>query len=271
MDKKSIANYLAELDQKTSYLIIPSLMVSVGFKRLIFNDSIKSSTFESFLIRSYEQIIVGIWALIAVYPLESIGYILVNEESEINHLSFRYFITFCFTTSILLLSSFMLPKIRKLRLRRKLSQLYRKKKITLVQKDKIKHIISRNPMCQSFLSVYGLSQFSATVVANSAYMAAYYVLEYIVNILHGSEEPWILVVLFSILFVVLSALSWKIDIIAGRKIEKQAGLPRHRNNDEKAKEIIASIMEIASKDSFNTKINQLIINNIVDDIYKIMQ
>ncbi len=250
-------------------------MSVVGLKKLLLKDALHTAPIENFLLRCYEQIITGIWGSMVLFFLESTVYWNLGRYAEAKYFSKKYFIIFIIYTIFFLLSSILIPKIRKVRLRRKLHDMIKERNLTNQQKETLKSIIVNNMLCMGFFTKLGFAQFLMITISNTIFIDACYSFEFFIDVVSTKDRPLELLLVFVATFIFLLILVWYMDMVVAKMIKcTQRRRICSTNNKKDAhmggKKLMIEIMQLITKDTLENRTGQIIIEDFLTDIYKLM-
>jgi hypothetical protein len=241
-------------------------MSAVGLKKLILKDRLHTTSIESFLLRYYEQIISGVWGLMLLRPIESGIYWLAGDKNAAKFFSKRFLIIFIVYTIFFLLSSILIPEIRKIRLRRQLNKMI---KNNTPQKQKLKNIISANILCQSFFTKLGFAQILMIAIVNTVFVAFCFSTEYFIDFINTHDRPLFLLLSFIGFAIILIIVSWFVDAYIAKIMEKKQSQKIIIKNDS-GKDLMMQVMQLIARDTLENKSGQALMSSCLEDIYELM-
>lgn len=254
-------------------------MGKFGFNRLIFTNRLHNIYFENFLLRFYEQLISGVWAVLIILPLgELLDNAFNGTHKKCGYCTWKYLLFCAISTSILIISSILLPKIKKIKLRRELYHSLKTDKIKTWQKEKIRNVLNDSLLYKSFFSLEGFWQFIMVNFFNVGVISAYFCVEKFIDFITYHEGSLWPALVFGIIFIVFVIIGWITDNWITVKFIKYSHhhascpLPLVQSSDHKCdtKPLLVNILKLIAKDSLENKLNQAIIEDAIDDISEIL-
>ena len=250
-------------------------MSVIGFKKNILKDAFRTASAEAFILRCYEQIITGIWGSMVLFFIESSVYWLIGRPEEAKYFCKSYFIIFVVYTIFFLLSSILIPEIRKIRLRRQLRFLTKDQILTTQQRERLKSIVTSNVLCKGFFTKYGFSQFVMVVISNTMFLDACYAFEFLVDFISTKERPLSLFLSAVTVFIILLVIAWFVDGKIAKMMKKASRyrsiIPNIKTNRHiEGKQLMVQVMQLITKDTLENRTGQVLIEDFLEDVCQLM-
>lgn len=232
----------------------------------------RNSYFQDLLLRFYEQIVSGFWIVMLLMYVEQSVYRAISLPYTSGYFSVRYVVFCAFCTTIFMLVSIALPKIRVLQLRRQVCKLLVTRRIGSDQKNKIKSIWEESLICKGFFTKEGFGQFIMTSLFNCAMISAYYSFENALPIISGeSAISTIPVFVFTSICVLCMLLSWYLDIKLSGYISLKRGNREEPPHSKLKRTMMIAVLKLLSRDSFQDNVNNAILEDTVDEVCLILE
>lgn len=243
-------------------------MGKFGFAKFIFTNK-TTRIFDGVLVRFYEQIISGMWALSVLVPFEKYleRVFLHKHHTEFDNLIYFWF--FALSSVIFTVSSIWIPRINQRHLRVEIQQLLRKHTINISQKNEILWILKDTLACRDFFSKEGFWQFAMSNIFNFAIISFYFSIESFISVISKTGSHILISFIFLVIFSVLMVTEWIFDIFLTKKFMTPQNHILNNLEDQK-KQLIIRIMRIVGRDSYRSLISQIILEDTIDDIMAIL-
>lgn len=233
--------------------------------------------FGSLLIRFYEQIISGVWAISLLIPFDRyIMFKLGGDYQSIYDLDIKkYFIYFILCTMFFILSAASIPIFKKFIMQFELYKLVKEKRITVMQMGRIRRILSKGLIYKTIFSRDGFYQFFLSSFFCLGIIAAYFGIESIIDGLISSyagtnlqnNGRFTIGSIYIFMFLLILMFESILDSSFSKKITKRDSLNR---KDENNKYVLRLIIRLFSGTSLADEISDTIVNDVIHDIYEIL-
>ena len=228
------------------------------------------SFFGDVLLRFYEEIIAGVWAVLLIIPMDTYLYkFFTGEWSYI--LGAGFWLFFALYTAFFIVSGAMVPVVRRHRMIGLLNHLEKHDKISDVQRKKILQTIKDVSSYKSIFSYDGMLRFVMSNVFSIGVMFAYFGIEGIIsNVISGQTliVPTIFLIFF---FVSLILESFLDDYITKIKRKHKSMVDVHKIYGESTTLMTTLLSDIGGGGSASEKMGQIILEDTVEDLCEIMQ
>ena len=215
------------------------------------------------------EIIAGVWAVLLVIPMDAKLYKFFTGTASYT-LSMYYWIFFGCYTTFFIISGALVPVIKRHRIIETLNELVKDGRITTIQKEKIFQTIQNVSSYQTLTSKTGILQFVMENIFSISVMFAYFGIEGIIgNIL--THETLIVPVIFVILFLALLIIRSFLDDYLSDQMKYKQRRKKINTLWNGNKTILMQLVEdIGGGSSNSDKIGQIVLEETIDDITKII-
>jgi hypothetical protein len=225
------------------------------------------------LLRFYNEIIVGVWAIVISIPLDAYLYEIFDGVPSYNLTKSYFIFTFVYTVIFIILTS-LVPYIKELIVRKEIDYLANRNRITVSQTEKIHRVLDGVLIHKTIFSREGFLQFLMTNLFSVGVIFAYFGIEgVIMNTLQ--DKNIVVPCIFIFLFVLLLTLESFLDDYLSDKIRNNRRLKTqhvHFNNmyGPNRKLLMLILRNLGGGGSLSAKLSQLLVEDAVDDIYEIL-
>jgi len=243
-------------------------MSKVSYAKMVFKHKATNSYLENLLLRFYEQIISGFWAVMILMPIEQITYTLSGRAYNANYFNWKYLLLFVVYTVFFFVSSIAIPRVRAVQLRRQLNEMVKVASISIEHKHKTNLILKESLVCKSFFTKEGFWQFTMINLFGFAIVAAYYGFEDTVSIIAANSDiPIAPAIVFWTIFVSSMALMWWLDNNLSMKMcSNNANI-----TTSGSRSILINVLRLFTRDYLDGRFNMAIWEDILDDICEILK
>lgn len=236
-----------------------------------FEKAIKFTTLTgNIVLRFYEQIITGVWAILLLVPLDRYVNWFFRQRNLIKfEFDFKkYFIFFAAYSFFFVISAISVPFFKRLLMNIELYKMVKQKYITLRQMIQIKHILEEGLVYRSFFSKEGFYQFMMANIFNIGVIFAYFGIEDAISIfLSPVKTSYFPSMFFLAMFYVMLSLESVLDTFVAKKMRAEP-LKYHENN--MSKNVLHVMVKFFSGTTLSEQISERIINDSIEDIYEIL-
>ena len=223
------------------------------------------------LLRFYNEIVAGVWAILVCLPIDSYLYQIFDNKPSYN-LGKNYWIFFIIYTIFFIFSAILVPYLKEWNVIHEIELMHKRGEVTFSQKHKIKSVLNDVLMYKNIFTKEGLLQFVMANLFNISVICAYFAIEeFISQRLEGvfSIVPIIFIMLF---FFILTIESFLDDYLVHKiKNENRINHNNIKYNNISNKNLLTLILRnLGGGGSLSFKLSQLLVEDAIDDIYEIL-
>lgn len=221
------------------------------------------------LLRFYNEIIAGVWAILIVIPFDSYLYTTITGRPSYNITSY-YWIFFVVYTGFFLLSASLIPFLKEWQVNKEIDALERSHKITAAQKKKIEGVLRDVLVYKRITTREGFMQFTMMNVFCIGVILAYFGIEGLMAAFMNDGNA-IISLIFIVLFLITLIIESFLDDYMVQKMRKHTSSSNVYGIHGASKNLLTLILRnLGGGGSISENISQLIVEDAIEDISEIM-